>query len=160
MSRTIHGNCFPGNYSPEYYAWSGMKQRCLNPNAQGFHRYGGRGIKVSSLWINDFPKFLSDVGKRPSSEHSLDRINNNGNYEPGNVKWSTKVEQQRNRRVTKRILYGGENLTIPEWNEKLNFPIGVLEKRLGRGYTIQQAIEIPLEKHRTNLKRKHAKKTN
>ena len=81
----------------EYTAWVSMKQRCYNPNNIIYHRYGGRGIKICERWLNSFEAFYEDVGPAPSSEHSIDRIDNNGNYEPSNVKWSTQFEQAHNR---------------------------------------------------------------
>jgi len=82
----------------EYKAWKRMKNRCYNKNDNRYHDWGGRGIRVCDRWINSFTNFLSDVGLRPSDKHSLDRIDNNGNYEPNNCKWSTGSEQSRNRR--------------------------------------------------------------
>jgi hypothetical protein len=83
-------------------AWCGMKQRCLYPNHNRYHLYGGRGIKVCKRWLKNFKNFLADVGRAPGPEYSIDRINNDGNYEPGNVRWATKFEQARNRRNRKR----------------------------------------------------------
>lgn len=83
---------------PEYSNWDSMIRRCTKPDASHFYLYGGRGIKVCEQWLNNFWKFLEDVGPKPSSNHSLDRINTNGNYEPGNVRWATHVEQSNNRR--------------------------------------------------------------
>jgi hypothetical protein len=82
----------------EYRAWVSMKTRCYNPNVREYAKYGGRGIQVHPAWRNSFPQFLKDVGKKPSSEHSLDRKDNNGHYEPGNVRWATKKQQVANRR--------------------------------------------------------------
>jgi hypothetical protein len=81
----------------EYVAWSGMKQRCFNPKAYGFIYYGARGISVCERWRNNFEAFLADMGLKPSPEHSLDRIDNDGDYEPGNCRWATPKEQQANR---------------------------------------------------------------
>lgn len=82
-----------GHYlSPTYVCWKAMRQRCAFPKHQSFHRYGGRGIKVCERW-DDFVVFLADMGERPSMAHSLDRVDNNGNYEPGNVRWATRRQQ-------------------------------------------------------------------
>jgi hypothetical protein len=75
-----------------------MKARCLNPNSKDYYLYGGRGIKVCDRWLEDFQAFFDDMGSRPSSNHSLDRINYNGNYEPSNCRWATVLEQARNQR--------------------------------------------------------------
>lgn len=83
--------------SPEYKCWENMIQRCTNPRAKGYENYGGRGISVNPLW-RSFHKFLADVGPRPSTKHSLDRIDVNGNYEPGNVRWATPQQQAANTR--------------------------------------------------------------
>ena len=86
----------------EYRIWTGMKTRCFNPNIKAFKYYGGRGITVCDRWRNSFPAFLEDVGRRPSDLHSIDRWpNNDGNYEPGNVRWATWSEQNRNKRPRK-----------------------------------------------------------
>lgn len=88
----------------EYIAWKAMKQRCYDPNFKSFDAYGGRGIKVYRHWKNSFIKFFEDVGRAPSALHSLDRYpNNDGNYEPGNVRWATPKQQNNNRR--KRRFY-------------------------------------------------------
>lgn len=85
--------------TPEYNTWTGIKQRCLNHKNLRYHDYGGRGITICEEWRNSFTSFLSYVGTKPSSNHSIDRINPNGNYEPGNVRWATRSEQQLNRRI-------------------------------------------------------------
>jgi hypothetical protein len=86
-----------GARSPEYSAWQGMRSRCFNPAATGFVHYGARGITVCERWRNSFENFLADMGRRPSARHSLDRIDNDGDYEPGNVRWATQAEQTANK---------------------------------------------------------------
>ncbi len=97
-----------GTGTPEHGTWGAMNQRCYNTQNGYYHLYGGRGITVSPLWRHDFGAFLRDVGKRPSPTHSLDRFPNcNGNYEPGNVRWATPDQQNRNMRSNARILVNG-----------------------------------------------------
>jgi ribosome-binding protein aMBF1 (putative translation factor) len=90
--------------SPEYVAWIGMRQRCNDPQHRQYHDYGGRGITVCNRWQNSFLSFYADVGPRPSDKHSLDRIENEGNYEPGNCRWATPAQQAQNTRRSKRTL--------------------------------------------------------
>lgn len=87
----------------EYRIWTGIKTRCYNPNTRAYPRYGGRGIVLCDRWMA-FENFLADMGPRPSAKHSIDRIDGNGNYEPGNCRWATTVEQSRNRLSTRATL--------------------------------------------------------
>ena len=107
---TIHGQC----QSSEYHSWDSMKARCYNPNYNQFKDYGGRGIEVCDRWKDSFENFLADMGSKPSSKHSIDRIDVNGNYEPGNCKWSTNQEQARNKRNQRDV-----KLIDPEGQEYL-----------------------------------------
>jgi hypothetical protein len=90
-------------YTPEWRAWSNMKSRCYCKSSREYPQYGGRGITVCDKWRNDFEAFFADIGLRPTSDHSLDREEVNGNYEPGNCRWATKQEQTDNRRPIKVI---------------------------------------------------------
>jgi hypothetical protein len=104
--------------SPEYQAWCSMKGRCYNPKHQRYNYYGARGITVYDSWRNSFMEFLKDMGRRPSPQYSLDRMNNNGNYEPGNCKWSTKAEQMNNTRVSNKLYWETLYAKIKSEDEK------------------------------------------
>jgi hypothetical protein len=108
--RYIHG----GYATPEYAIWSAMICRCENPNSASFRRYGGRGIAVCQSWRASFAAFLNDVGARPSAEYSLDRIDNDRGYEPGNVRWASKQSQARNRRSSRIVEYLGRRMSLAE----------------------------------------------
>lgn len=95
--KVSHGEGSKPTRSAEYICWTGMKQRCLNSGHDSYPRYGGRGIRVCDRWLASFEDFLADMGRKPTPAHSIDRENNDGNYEPGNCRWATGVEQQANR---------------------------------------------------------------
>lgn len=100
---------------PEYSVWCGIKHRTTNPQNWAWKWYGGRGIKMCEQWLNSFDNFLNDVGYRPSPKHTIDRINNDGNYEPGNVRWATREEQHNNTSRNAFLTYGGETKTKIQW---------------------------------------------
>lgn len=137
---TKHGNANRGKLSSEYISWKQMLDRCTNENLPRYKDYGGRGITVCERW-RDFNNFLSDMGRKPSSKHSIERIDNNGNYEPGNCKWATDTEQAINQRIRKDNTTGvkGVYLIRGKWQAS----IGVDGKLIYVGYfdTKEQAIE-------------------
>lgn len=92
------------SYTAEFEAWCSMRYRCLNVNHKAYKHYGGRGITICERWLNSFEDFLSDMGLKPTPQHSLDRENNDGNYEPSNCRWATKIQQSRNTRVSTLVL--------------------------------------------------------
>lgn len=127
---------------PEYHCWVGMCYRCTSPNDASWPYYGGRGIRVCERWLMDtgFANFLADVGPRPSLRHTIDRIDNDGHYEPGNVRWATKTEQNRNSRKNVRLTFRGETLTIAEWSERTGIPYRALQTRVVRGWSTDRAL--------------------
>lgn len=98
---TKHGHAKRGHETTEHIIWSLMIQRCTNPSSTNYKYWGGRGINVCERWLHSFEAFYADMGERPSKKYSLDRIENDGNYEPSNCKWSTRTEQRMNQRRTK-----------------------------------------------------------
>lgn len=119
--------------SSEYRIWIGIKTRCTNKNAPDYNRYGGRGITMCDEWNDSFVEFLSYLGPRPSKKHSVDRIDNDKGYEPGNVRWATKTEQARNRRDSTYVTDGNRVLHINEVANELGITRSAAHLRLKRG---------------------------
>lgn len=128
------------NPHPLYQTWQGIKARCLNPNNKHYQNYGGRGIKICSEWLTNFNQFVIDMGERPIG-YSIDRIDNNGDYTPNNCKWSTKKEQQRNRRVTKHITIEGIDYLICDIAEKFGFKYDTIENRAKTAKTFDELVD-------------------
>lgn len=125
---------------PEYGVWASMIQRCTNPNTKTFARYGGRGITVCDGWLHSFEAFLADVGPRPSFAHSLDRIDNDGNYEPGNCRWIEKRLQARNTSANVTLTFNGETRTAAEWAELLGIKPYTLYSRISKGEPVERCL--------------------
>ncbi len=142
----------------EYSVYRSMIARC----ASGSENYGGRGIRVCSRWASSFEAFLEDMGERPTADHSIDRINVNGDYACGkcpwcfvnevrkcNCRWATRTEQQRNRRDTRFLTYGDKSLPLLEWAEITGIPPETIQRRLDRGWTVERSLTSPVTtKHR------------
>jgi len=138
-----HGFSFRLFVSPEYNVWRSMKFRCYNKLSKDFKRYGGRGIKVCKRWRNSFRFFISDMGLRPSPRHSIDRINNDGNYEPGNVRWASRTEQARNTATNHRLTFNGETRSMAEWSDLLGLSYFLIRSRLNSGWSVERALTEP-----------------
>jgi hypothetical protein len=126
--KTKHG----GYYTPEYGIWSGMLDRALGRSGAAKKWYTDRGIGVCERW-RQFENFIADMGSRPSARHSLDRIDNDRGYEPGNCRWATPEEQQGNRRTCVRLTLNGETTHLAEWSRRLGVPDYMISARLKKG---------------------------
>ena len=122
-----------------YSIWRGIRYRCNNVEGISYHRYGGRGIKVCEEWDN-FETFKEDMGKRPSKSHSIDRIDNDGDYCPDNCRWATSKEQANNRKSNRYLEFLGVNKTLTEWSEEVKISTQTLNCRLKRGWSIEKTL--------------------
>lgn len=132
-----------GRATKEYRTWGGIKQRCLNKNTAMYSYYGGRGITMHESWKYDYEQFVADVGRCPPDKRTLDRIDNNGNYEPGNVRWSTHIDQANNTRHNVWLTAFGKTMTLVQWARYANLPYHTLRNRHNGGWTDEQAIASP-----------------
>jgi len=126
----------------EYYTFQSAIDRCANPRNKSYCDYGGRGITFHQEWIDSPKLFFEHIGPKPSKGHQLDRIDSNGNYEPGNVRWVTAREQQRNRRNVRLIAYNSGYVSAREYCELTNFSYVTFQKRLKRGLSIEEALSL------------------
>jgi len=131
----------------EHNSWSNMKDRCYNENCSAYQYYGARGISVCARWRNSFENFLEDMGEKPSSEHSLEREDNDGNYCRENCVWATRKEQQRNTRANRMLTYDGKTQCLVEWAEELSMDSKTLWDRLNRlEWPVERALFTPVLK--------------
>jgi len=136
-----HGHRKRGNTTSTYECWKAAKSRCENPNDKQYKNYGGRGIKFCERW-GEFENFLADMGECPPGL-TLDRINNDGNYEPGNCRWATWKEQARNTRRNRLITFRGETKCVAEWAEVVGLNTYTLWSRLKVGWSVERALLTP-----------------
>jgi hypothetical protein len=144
-SKTTHGE---SSKTVEYKIWSSMLNRCNNPKNRDYIDYGGRGIKVCAKWSgpSGYENFLSDVGRRPSPRHSLDRENTNGEYSPENCRWATPSEQANNRRNNRILTYNGKSQTLAQWSVELGLDYCTIKMRIKRGWSVEKALNTPRQK--------------
>lgn len=135
-----HGCNRKGNVHPIYEAWHSMKGRCYTPTNSRFKHYGGRGIIVCERWKCSFINFLEDMGASYFDGAQMNRIDNNGNYEPSNCKWSDRFEQANNKTNNRRLISMGYNLTLAQWVRKTGLAANTISNRLRRGWSIERAL--------------------
>lgn len=141
VGRRTHGHASRKLQSKTYECWCDMKKRCTNPSSIGYKNYGARGIVICERWMV-FENFLADMGEVPVG-FSLDRIDNDGNYEPGNCRWATLEQQRNNRQNTVYLVLNGESLPLTQWAKRFNIPAKTLYRRKILGWTDEDAITIP-----------------
>jgi hypothetical protein len=153
--REAHGATAGRSKSPEYVSWQELRARCTPGTKQyqkNFANYGARGITFCARWTT-FKAFFEDMGPKPTREHTIDRINNDGGYEPGNCRWATKAEQRRNSRTVRTLPVGEEVLTLGELAERSGINRTTLAKRLDSGASAAEATAMPAMTHADAAKR-------
>jgi hypothetical protein len=130
-----------------YKSWLGLKERCLNTKNHAYSLYGGRGITVCERWMK-FENFLEDMG-HPIKGQSIDRIDNNGNYEPNNCRWATQSEQNNNYRRNKLLTYDGKTKNMNQWSISKGWNPRTVQNRIKNGWSIEKALTQPVKKRGT-----------
>ena len=139
--KIVHGMCDTHSYR----VWRQIKDRCRNTRNKSYSDYGGRGICICDEWRDDFMSFYKYVSNLPNFEevgYTLDRINNDGNYEPGNLRWSTRKEQANNRRTCRILEAFGEKHTVSEWSDILGISDKTIRSRLHRGKNVAESLRV------------------
>jgi hypothetical protein len=138
-----HGDNRRGKRTREYEIWAGMRKRCYNQRDKLYPYYGGRGIRMCDSWYDSYIAFLSDMGRSPSPKHSLDRIDNDGNYEPGNVRWATRSEQMLNTRRNRLVTFAGVTLPLKAWCDLLGVNYKKAHNRIVKlGWAPEVALKV------------------
>lgn len=127
-----------------YRLYNSILERCYSQYSKSYIEYGGRGIKVCDRWRNSFLHFLDDIGEKPEGKYSLDRIDNNGDYEPDNVRWATDEQQSNNRRNIIFLTYKDETKPLSQWAKDIGLKRKTLACRIKRGWTIEEILETPV----------------
>ncbi len=138
MGKTTHGQCGTRTHN----CWRGILVRCTNQNARSYVNYGGRGITICRRWL-DFAAFREDMGDCPSDQHTIERLDNDGHYEPSNCIWATRKEQARNRRTSRMVTFNGATMCLNAWSEKTGIARETLRARFHRGWTAEAALMTP-----------------
>jgi hypothetical protein len=125
-----------------------MIERCYNENSPSYYNYGQRGIVVCDRWLASFQAFYDDVGPSPGRGYSLDRIDNNGNYEPGNVRWATTKQQSRNKRTNVNLTFDSRTMTLADWAKEVGLTGSTIYYRLTSGMSVEEALTCPRRRGR------------
>ncbi len=141
-----HGESYTTAHTAEYQVWSRMWRRIRNPKDRRYSRYGGRGIQVCDRWLS-YENFLADMGRRPSSDHQIERKDNDGDYEPDNCFWATRIQQARNKSNNRLITHQKVTRCLAEWAELLGIKAGTLRARLEAGRSVQEAFTTPVKQN-------------
>ncbi len=139
-----HGHSRRTGASITYRSWQSMIQRCENPSHTEYMNYGGRGITICTRWRESFDSFLDDMGSRPNNRFEIERINNDGNYDPSNCRWASRQDQCRNMRSNRMLACDGQTRCLAEWVEITGISRGTIKSRLARGWDEQKAISTPV----------------
>ncbi len=147
-----HGDCVVGHESRLYHIWHGIKQRCNDPESCNYKNYGRRGISLCSEWSENYLPFYEwSINNGYREDLSIERIDNNGNYEPLNCTWATAREQSLNKRTNRLISFNGETKTISQWSEIYGVDKRNLRWRIERGWSAEQAITTPLTRFKKHV---------
>lgn len=146
-SRLKHGDDRGTGRTKEYGAWRKIKERCYSKTCKKYPSYGGRGITVCEQWRHSYENFLADMGRAPSIQHSIDRIDNNGHYEPGNCRWATSKEQGNNKRNNILLEFNGQTKNIYEWSALFGLTGKLIRSRINTGWSVADTLLTPKLKH-------------
>jgi hypothetical protein len=156
-ARTKHGFARKKTSDPlrrkTYIAWSDIKNRCLNQNSANYKNYGARGIKMHTAWVDSFEAFLACVGMCPDGSLSIGRINNNGGYVPGNVRWETDEQQYHNKTNTRFLTHDGTTQSLTRWARSIGVNPNLLTGRLRRGWSEAKTLTTPYKPRKTAAER-------
>jgi hypothetical protein len=137
--------------SRTYKTWVSMRERCTNPNNDGYYNYGGAGISVCARWMSSFEAFWADMGERPPNM-TLDRIDSAAGYSPENCRWATPKQQANNMRTNRLLTLDGETKTMSEWAEAIGIRVQTLHERIKRGWDVRRALTQPVQKRAKSIR--------
>lgn len=147
----IHGHARRNGRTKVYKAWNSMVSRCQNKNHASWKYYGGRGITVCERWLHSFENFFTDMGEPPTQKHSIDRIDNDGNYCINNCRWTIPKFQSRNTRRNRLIKFRGKTKCLVEWSEETGLTFSQLWGRLNLGWSIDKVFTQPVRAHHRKI---------